>query len=112
MDCILPLQAFRRVKFQGLPSVSSRSSSSYSTRSGLSLQSSQSITEREFSQVQLNSMMARLTPTWHAVLQRMDKVCIYTIGWMQKGSICFLIQQHLEERYPFPTHELFYCKYL
>ena len=70
-------QAFRRVRFPGLPSVSSRSSSSYSNRSSASLHSAESITGQQFSEVKLRSMMARLAPTWQAVLRRMDKVKFY-----------------------------------
>ncbi|XP_052761742.1 polycystin-1-like isoform X2 [Mya arenaria] len=67
--------AFRHVRFPGLPSISSRSSSSYSNRSAVSLQSAHSVVaQQEFSQVQLNSMLARMVPTWNAVLQRMDKI--------------------------------------
>ncbi|KAH3864143.1 hypothetical protein DPMN_027157 [Dreissena polymorpha] len=70
-----PKPAFRRVRFPGFPSISSRSSSSYSNRSSASEQTvPATVVEQEFSRVQLNSMMARLTPTWNAVLKRMEKL--------------------------------------
>ncbi|XP_060598141.1 polycystin-1-like isoform X3 [Ruditapes philippinarum] len=69
-----PKPAFRRVRFPGLPSVSSRSSSSYSNRSAEPLPSEESVTGPQYSEVKLRSMMARLGPTWQAVLRRMDKI--------------------------------------
>ena len=68
-------QAFRRVKFQGLPSISSRSSSSYSHHSSSSSShNSSSTVGPEYSRAQLDSMITRLNPTWLAVVKRFERV--------------------------------------
>ncbi|KAL3876004.1 hypothetical protein ACJMK2_033893 [Sinanodonta woodiana] len=66
-----PKPAFRKVRFQGLPSASSRASSSYSNRP---VSSSSSASMQEYSRAQLDSMMLRVGPTWQMVLKRFETI--------------------------------------
>ncbi|KAK3612214.1 hypothetical protein CHS0354_039486 [Potamilus streckersoni] len=66
-----PKPAFRKVRFQGLPSASSRASSSYSSRPVSPISS---LSTPEYSRAQLDSMMLRVGPTWQMMLKRFEKI--------------------------------------
>lgn len=78
------LQAFRRVKFQGMPSITTCSGSSrtWHTNSFLSNSSYNSdmlgleALEAE-SHFYLEDLLDRAIPTWNVLLDRIDQVCLF-----------------------------------
>ncbi|KAL5018772.1 hypothetical protein ScPMuIL_004494 [Solemya velum] len=73
-----PKPAFRKVKFQGLPSISSRTTSSYSNRTcnSDSTGSSEPVVglEHAATAISIQAMMAKIAPSWEDVLHKFKKI--------------------------------------
>ena len=95
----MTLQAFRKVKFQGLPSLPSRGSSAQSYRSlGPPGSVTSSCADSDVSIATYNrAMIDRAEETWQRMLDTLDKVglCLYTSDAARDGACVLSLPFHM-----------------